>query len=121
MKTKHEDWGDEKIASMLGAQVRSTSAHFDQEAERFFNSLEAKDGGVKSKAPYARWVIPAAAAAMTLSLIGVYQQMQRHQNGGDLFMEELVGMDETLDLGEAVLEPGNLEVLEMLSWSVKNS
>lgn len=116
---KNETWKDERIERMMGAQVRSTSARFDQEAERFLGSL--KEPSATTNPFFVRWAVPALAAAMTVSLVGVFYQMNRKSDPSDLYLEDLVWMDETLDLGEAVLEIGNLEILEMLTWSVKNS
>jgi hypothetical protein len=121
MEMNNEKWTDGRIERMMGAQVRSTSTQFDQRAEQFFGSLTAVEMKETHHSRYARWAAPAIAAALTLSLAGVYFQQHHKSEPEALILEDLVWMDETLGLGEAVLEFGNLEVLEMLTWSVKNS
>jgi hypothetical protein len=121
MQMNNEKWTNERIERMMGALMRSTSSQFDQKAEQFFDSLVNEAVKNQKQSGFRGWIAPAIAAALTVSLVGVYFQLDHKSEPETLLLEDLVWMDETLGLGEAVLELDNLEVLELLTWSVKNS
>lgn len=118
-------WDEPTINAVVSGSVKKTSAPFDLQAEAIFAAPRARVAR-KNRSTDIAWITSFGVAAAAVLVL--FLTFNRSINSVDdlrpnteISFETLVVMDEILENGTGVLVETNLEALQSISWTIKNS
>lgn len=118
-------WNEPTINMVVSGSVKKTSEQFEQQAEAIF-ATPGTQVARRNRSADVAWITSvgvAAAAALVLFLNSNRSPTGIIDTGTvtEISFERLVAMDDILKDGTGVLAETNLEALESISWTIKNS